>query len=183
MKNSQKSAGKTSTPSPETVNRLKPIYDRSEIAPIAAQLLTNDCYQQAVERAIKLLAECDRQRTEAQEFNKSVLDAEPLRAKFDQAQRLDRKQKASLPASERLRLRLGLKWRDMYQLVTKTSRTDRAIEKIVDSMEAKDGGKWTPEKRTHAQKMLEKEAGEACPTGACVGNFDFFVAGIINKTT
>ena len=134
----------------------EPIYSREETAPIAARLLEGDDFPRAVQRATKLLAECDKQRREAEKTNCKLDNVlAPAWAELKKVHSLSLQESKRLPTSEKWKHGLPMPLIEAFKCVTSQSRADRALEAVLALIERREGG-LTPAQRTQWAVHLDK---------------------------
>jgi hypothetical protein len=135
-------------------NYRKPIYKREEIAPIAARLLDGDITK-AVEQAIRLLAECDKQIREAEKANK----ISALALEKEQAKGMSPGEIQKLNTQDKWRLGFPVQIGELAKWITGKVRPDRARQSLRERFEeiAKEHGvkSWTPGDRAFWDNFLK----------------------------
>ena len=135
-------------------NYRKPIYKREEIAPIAAQLLNGNDIPKAVEQAIRLLAECDKQMRDAEEANQiATLASERERAKGMPS--------GELTPENKWNRGLPITINELAKWITGQNRPDRARQALRECFE--EISKCRAKKRAHDERELGLEESQANP--------------------
>ena len=137
-------------------NYLRPIYNRAEIAHIAARLLNGDV-SKAVEQAIRLLAECDKQIREAEEANK----ISALALEMEQLKGMSSKEIEKLSTENKWRLGLPVQIGDLAKWITGQVRPDRARQSLRESFEKI--SEWRAQKRAAEENELGLDESESKP--------------------